>query len=85
MRLKEYLHGDKFDASERSVRKFVADIRKELKMDIDGFLPLDILREKHRQTLARLDLSRTELHTMDTTSIYPILTVMAVTCNYSKA
>ena len=39
-RLKE-LYGDKFDASERSVRKFVANIRKELQMNSDGFLPLE--------------------------------------------
>ena len=39
-RLKE-LYGDEFDASERSVRKFVADIRKELQMNSDGFLPLE--------------------------------------------
>ena len=38
-RLKE-LYGDEFDASERAVRKFVADIRKELQMNADGFLPL---------------------------------------------
>ena len=39
-RLKE-LYGDEFDASERSVRKFVAGIRKELQMNSDGFLPLE--------------------------------------------
>jgi transposase len=39
-RLKE-LYGDEFDASERSVRKFVANIRKELQMNPDGFLPLE--------------------------------------------
>lgn len=39
-RLKE-LYGDEFDASDRSVRKFVADIRKELQMNPDGFLPLE--------------------------------------------
>lgn len=38
-RLKE-LYGDEFDASERSVRKFVAEIRKELQISTDGFLPL---------------------------------------------
>jgi hypothetical protein len=38
--LKE-LYGDKFDASERAVRKFVADIRKELQTNTDGFLPLE--------------------------------------------
>lgn len=35
------LYGDEFDASERAVRKFVADIRKELQMSTDGFLPLE--------------------------------------------
>jgi transposase len=39
-RLKE-LYGDKFSASERAVRKFVADIRKELQTNTDGFLPLE--------------------------------------------
>lgn len=39
-RLKE-LYGNEFDASERSVRKFVADIRKELQIVPDGFLPLE--------------------------------------------
>jgi transposase len=39
-RLKE-LYGDEFDASERAVRKFVADIRKELQVNTDGFLPLE--------------------------------------------
>jgi hypothetical protein len=39
-RLKE-LYGDEFDASDRAVRKFVADIRKELQMNADGFLPLE--------------------------------------------
>jgi len=39
-RLKE-LYGDEFDVSERSVRKFVAGIRKELQMNADGFLPLE--------------------------------------------
>jgi transposase len=39
-RLKE-LYGDEFNASERAVRKFVADIRKELEMNPDGFLPLE--------------------------------------------
>jgi hypothetical protein len=40
MKLKE-LYGDEFDASERAVRKFVADIRKELQVNTDGFLPLE--------------------------------------------
>jgi transposase len=39
-RLKEF-YGDKFSASERAVRKFVADIRKELQTNTDGFLPLE--------------------------------------------
>jgi transposase len=39
-RLKE-LYPDDFDARERSVRKFVADLRKELEMNCDGFLPLE--------------------------------------------
>jgi transposase len=39
-RLKE-LYGEEFNVSERSVRKFVADIRKELQMNTDGFLPLE--------------------------------------------
>jgi transposase len=39
-RLKE-LYGDEFDASERSVRKFVAGIRNELQISTDGFLPLE--------------------------------------------
>jgi transposase len=39
-RLKE-LYGDEFDASDRAVRKFVADIRKELQVNTDGFLPLE--------------------------------------------
>ena len=39
-RLKE-LYGDEFNASERAVRKFVADIRKELQLNTDGFLPLE--------------------------------------------
>jgi len=39
-RLKE-MYGDEFDASERAVRKFVADIRKELQTNTDGFLPLE--------------------------------------------
>ena len=38
-RLKE-LYPVEFDASDRSVRKFVSEIRKELQMDADGFLPL---------------------------------------------
>lgn len=38
-RLKE-LYGDEFDASDRSVRKFVAEIRQELQISTDGFLPL---------------------------------------------
>ena len=39
-RLKE-LYPDEFDASDRSVRKFVADLRKELQKNTDGFLPLE--------------------------------------------
>jgi transposase len=39
-RLKE-LYGAEFDASERSVRKLVAEIRKGLEMDTNGFLPLE--------------------------------------------
>jgi len=39
-RLKE-LYGEEFNVSERSVRKFVADIRKELQLNTDGFLPLE--------------------------------------------
>ncbi len=39
-RLKE-LYPNEFDAHERSVRKFVAKLKKELKMDSDGFLPLE--------------------------------------------
>ena len=39
-RLKE-LYPDEFDAHERSVRKFVADLRKELQTNTDGFLPLE--------------------------------------------
>lgn len=39
-RLKE-LYSDEFDAHERSVRKFVADLRKELQTNTDGFLPLE--------------------------------------------
>lgn len=35
------LYPNEFDASERSVRKFVANLRKELGMDSDGFLPLE--------------------------------------------
>jgi transposase len=37
------LYGNEFDASERSVRKLVADIRKELQDNTDGFLPLEHL------------------------------------------
>lgn len=51
-RLRE-LYGDIFDASERSVRKFVAGIREELKMIPEGFLPWYIHLEKHRQTSER--------------------------------
>jgi transposase len=39
-RLRE-LYGEAFDASERSVRKFVAAIREELQMNPEGFLPLE--------------------------------------------
>jgi transposase len=39
-RLQE-LYPDEFDAHERSVRKFVAGLRKDLKMITDGFLPLE--------------------------------------------
>jgi transposase len=39
-RLKE-LYPDEFDAHERSVRKFVSDLRNELQMNTDGFLPLE--------------------------------------------
>ncbi|WP_027630042.1 IS21 family transposase [Ruminiclostridium cellobioparum] len=39
-RLRE-LYGEAFDASERSVRKFVAGIREELQMNPKGFLPLE--------------------------------------------
>ena len=39
-RLKE-MYGDEFTASDRAVRKFVADIRKELQNNTDGFLPLE--------------------------------------------
>ena len=39
-RLKE-LYADEFDACERSVRKFVSDIRKELQNSTDGFIPLE--------------------------------------------
>jgi transposase len=35
------LYGDEFNASERAVRKFVADIRKELQTNTEGFLPLE--------------------------------------------
>lgn len=38
--LKE-LYGDEFDAGEWSVRKFDADIRKELQVNAEGFLPLE--------------------------------------------
>jgi len=38
-RLKE-LYGDEFDASDRSDRKFVTEIRQELQISTDGFLPL---------------------------------------------
>lgn len=37
------MYGNEFDASERSVRKLVADIRKELQDNTDGFLPLEHL------------------------------------------
>ncbi len=39
-RLRE-LYPDEFDASDRSVRKFVAALRQELKMNAEGFLPLE--------------------------------------------
>lgn len=39
-RLKD-LYPEKFDAHERSVRKFVAGLRKELQEETDGFLPLE--------------------------------------------
>lgn len=39
-RLKE-LYPDEFDAHERSVRKFVAKLKKELQLSVDGFLPLE--------------------------------------------
>lgn len=39
-RLKE-LYPDEFNAHERSVRKFVSDLRKELRINTDGFLPLE--------------------------------------------
>ncbi|MFA5537380.1 MAG: IS21 family transposase [Bacillota bacterium] len=39
-RLKE-MYGDEFNASDRAVRGFVAEIRKELKTGADGFLPLE--------------------------------------------
>ena len=39
-RLKEK-YGEEFDASDRSVRKLVAEIRRELEMDPDGYIPLE--------------------------------------------
>jgi len=39
-RLKE-IYRDEFDASERAVRKFVADIKRELQISTDGYLPLE--------------------------------------------
>lgn len=39
-RLKE-LYPDEFNANERSIRKFVADLRRELQINTDGFLPLE--------------------------------------------
>ena len=38
----EELYPNEFDAHERSVRKFVAKLRKELVMVTDGFLPLEL-------------------------------------------
>ena len=35
------MYRDKFNASERPVRKFVAEIRKEIEMYEKGFLPLE--------------------------------------------
>jgi len=37
----EELYPNEFDAHKRSVRKFVAKLRKELVMVTDGFLPLE--------------------------------------------
>jgi hypothetical protein len=39
-RLQELYPGE-FDAHERSVRKFVTDLRKELQTNTDGYLPLE--------------------------------------------
>lgn len=39
-RLKE-LYPDEFDANDRSVRKLVADLRNELQMNTNGYIPLD--------------------------------------------
>lgn len=35
------LYGNKIEVNERSVRKFVANLREELKLSSDGFLPLE--------------------------------------------
>ena len=76
-RLKE-LYGGEFDTSERAVRKFVADIRKELQSNIDGFLLLE-----HSPGEAQADFGEAQFieNGINMTNLLdsPILTVMAVT------